>query len=418
MAWEWERIFEATVPANDIMWAGRDIWVSTGSTIKTYSFWDADASYEKLYDADYFDDGTELDAFVSNYPLVLNNTIDLSSHGSLAGYMCQSGNIVAVAMITADATYEFTWNKLVLINVDSREVIRAETMPVTSNSIPFVAQSEIWFTTLAPESDTAPDRQSVYRYNPHSDTTSGPVTIPVRKQFEPYKGCWDYDDYVLLLNHNDVSVVKFDVSTGAFVSQTRTNRHPNASHVSSDKRVLIGSAGGMITDFDTSTDTDTNVYGVVYQPKSFVESDSFLWSVRGTAGEGALNRLRKADNDYKLMDPPDPGTEAGSQIEHTISGSSFYADEAVNKSSDGYTLASEKLPANAFFKIIRTHEFTYDYYTGGSPAFTQRTVKPYVVVADSTKIYAFRDTALARKNFITQTAGAMIGTGPDNWHGD
>lgn len=213
----------------------------------------------------------------------------------------------------------------------------------------------------------------------HVDSSGSPIstTIPGRKQFEPYIGGWDIDDYVVLCKHNSVSVLKFNAETGAYVTSITTTRHATSIYVGSDKTILLGGAAGMITSVNTTLNTATDVYGVVDQPNGIIENDDYIWAATDTG----MNRLRKSDNDFK-----------------------YHGGDA-----DAYTLSPTRLAAHAFKKMIKTEAFDAGDGTN---------VHEHYFMISSTGVYGFNKADMFRENIALQTMGAMISTGAQTWYGD
>lgn len=403
MAWNFDNILKATVPSTKRMgFDGKDVWVSDDTGISVFGYWDSNANYEGLYGGYYPD-------FYDSPKLNLEATIDLSSYLSgseVLDEIVKVGNSMYVAVIlpipdvslpdlvpNPNAPPDFIplivkrWRLTSLIQIDivSKTVVQEIVTPGTASYNITSQNNKIWFTDLASTSDTGQDKQKLYFYNTLTSSFSSGEIIPTKKQFQFRVIANGRDNWVLLGNNNSNSILKFDDSTGVFVSEVATNRDPSAIYVNGDRLALVASADGMVTEVNQATDTSANVYSTFTQASNIVDDGNFLWS--------SLPLLARTDK------------------------SGFVDNMRVTTgANEDFALAVDKFDDVTFTQLLITPEFAYQFWNGAS--FDTRIVRQYVFCLSPNHIQAFRVQALYRTNTINIRGTAMIATGVESYYGE
>lgn len=405
MAWNFDNVLTYELsgspqPNEDFVgmeFDGRDVWVASEGHVVVLGYWDQNSNYEGVHGNEYYPD------FYPDAPLLYEYAyIDCSSY--LSGsevldtivkvndhmYVSVVDDIADTVLNETTITTRRELKKLLKFNIASKSYVSTITVTVTNPSHEIVAQHDkIWFTDLAQEDDVSTDRQKLYYYDTVGDSFSSGVAIPTRKQFLPRAMANGRDTYVLLSNNNDNSIMKFNDSTGAWVSEVITNRDPTFIHVSQDRLALVTGADGMVSVVDQVADTSTNLYSTFSIADGLVDDGTYLWSIIP-----GLARTDKTGSPY------------------------FDNFRYMSGGGENYALLEYKFQETTFKQILVTPSFDYQYYQGGSPAFVTRTVRSYIFLRSDNWIHAFRLQALYRENYIQIRATGMVGTGNEAYYGE
>lgn len=415
MAWEIDYLMKYQLPgsAHSMAFDARDVWVTiqtpTGSPpehIVVLGYWDQNSNYEGIYD-EYFplfyDSQAGYHTITSSrHPSLYKYAgIDLSSYlgvGEYVGQIVKADDKMYVAVLedydTPSVPVEYDRNRLVAfivcdIQTKSYES-RIELSIEDAREAIAYQNNKIWFTDLAQKGDNPADRQTLYYYNTTTQTFSSGVAIPARKQFAKRRMVNGRDTNFIISVANNNSIMKFNDSTGTFISETIVNRDPTAFYVKGDRTVLVGSADGMVTSYNQTTNAVSNDYGINIVPEKGMYFDgTYIWA---SAGAG-MSRLDT--------------TAVGSPLDNYR----YLSNEAAD-----YVISDDKFETTTFEQILVTPEINYQYWNGSS--FDDRTVKPYLFMLSSGWLQAFRIMPFHRKNIIQVRCNAMIGTGPEKYYGE
>lgn len=256
---------------------------------------------------------------------------------------------------------------------------------------PTVGNGKVWYVDAAPTTSTAPDRQTLYYFDLGTDTISAGVTIPCRKQFEPIIMEYDHvNNFVVILNYNNSSLMKFNGTTGAHVSTIMVNRRPTSLYVAGGY-AHVGSKNGMYSVVDLVADTTQNLVGTFTEARGIVADGSFLWAI--------VESVAETDST--------PPVIAGALSRTLIGGSPYYDNYRVmTGQGESYSIATDQFVNTDFTQIaLRTQ-------TPESPAST------YLIIANATELYAFRTNSMYRKPTLSVRGTAMIATGPESYFGE
>lgn len=429
--------FAAAEMLYEMEFSGSDMWVTSSNTsVKVYSFWGEGEG--------------------------LQTEIDLSS------YLDDTKHIIKVfdeMYVFDDAVSEF-----VCINMSTKSVI-GTTLTITNstNCIPIYGDFKIWFVT-----DKINDSQKLYYYDIVNQSWSTPVTIPGRHQESKRKMVWSKGDFVFVTMVNESGVAKFNASTGAYVSQILTNRMPADNHdliVNDARDILVAGFTGMVSSVDQITDTPSNISGLNAVSESFIDDGTYLWTVKPS-----LARITKGsviDNYLVMQNVPTVVTETHQNVFYNFGfalnnedvtsltsvkqGSTTLVEDSDYTFEVDDTFAEQRLkiltgapnitgnapftitvgydydPSLEDFKIIgfsdtvfnqvlTTPEYTHEYWDGSS---IQSKTEPMriVVLADNAIYFAYNLTDSwtlndTREYLLTVKGTALVGTGPEAYHGE
>lgn len=175
-----------------------------------------------------------------------------------------------------------------VFDVDSQrhtEVIglpaRIDNIRQTANSNICAAGGKLWFANSFFDDVTA---QRLYFYNPANGTFAF-TNIPNRPSLTKQYLADGKNGYVYLTCFNDVSIGKYETSTGAYAANIRTNALPTGIWSDENRRIFVNSFAGMLTLVDWDDDevhndwtTDDAALGFAADTKDITK----LWWTDGT----------------------------------------------------------------------------------------------------------------------------------------
>lgn len=364
--------------------------------------------------------------------------IFLASQYKNVGYVstiASSGDKAYVGINTASMTTTYFDNIKVLNSWGEGEIVLQTPVRMHSNIV--VDNGKLWMTSYDIEES---GQQQLYAYNLTTRVWSK-VGIPVRHQEEPRFIARDHNGFILVCDYNNLSISKF-TNAGAYVSTTRlaasaagANRQPNFITIGDDRSVYIASFQGMISKFDSLTDTVTSFSNGLGDIHSFVDDGTYLWvaaekrpmsvSYNGTnytcfeshmsgptfdvekwalGGDGAAGAW--ASGNYYVDDKEDVIRikKSNNQIRHF--GSSDRDIQIENPGS--VTLAGVKVNS-----VLVTPSYVCATTDGNV------TIPKYVwAITDENKVTAFPITAMHRPNYYQMQAVAMMSYGPYDYIGE
>lgn len=378
MAWNFDNVLTASVPsATDMVFAGQYVWVSSSTQIVVYDYWGANANYEGLYG------GYHPNFYTPAPTLYLVTTL---LYG--AQYLLTDGTYV----------YVISGTSVLKINATTFALVDSFVLPVVPNGKPTIGNGRLWYTDAAPSTSTAPDRQKLYYTDTTTEVSSAGTQIPIRKQFNVHTLTYDNtNNWVVVANFNNSSVMKFDGTTAAYISTIIVNRKPRAMSFSSMGDLLVASKNGMLTTVDLTTEIVSNDLATYQEARSFADDGTYVWSViEEDPGDEQTNT---------------PAIVPGALARTTWGGSPYYDNfRAMTGGDESYAIKMDKFTTTNFLQLILTPSFTY-----GGPVVT---VAPYVFLRNSSRVYAFRNKSLYRENYVQVRASAMIATGPEAYFGE
>lgn len=385
--WTFEQVQSAGLSGiTHLLHDGRDVWAIAGNTIAVYSYIDE----EYLAHEYQFDRG--------EFSLNLVATITNPSSISMAAYWNQRVYVVDAAGIR-------TYNTTTRTQVGS-----PVTLPATMQPFMAVAGNKLWMTTS--EVNESTDCQELYYYDLIGNTWSAPILIPGKKQYVTRHIVDGFDGHIYITNTNDHAILKFTTS-GAYVGQYRINRHPYFLHTNQYQQVYVVSDGqndpmkGMVSVFDTSTNTSTNfaaaggtIAYIADVVPSFVGDIEDPASLRTTAlGTGKLVSIGGTPK-MSILNKSDKKIKYASQ----------------NPESEDYVPGAALELNITPLRGLVTPSISFDVWNGSS--FVTKTVNPYAFMATSTSLLAYRLSSLVRVNSMEVLGTAMIATGAQNYYGD
>lgn len=349
--------------------------------------------------------------------------------------IASSGDKAYVGINTASMTTTYFDNIKVLNSWGEGEIVLQTPVRMHSNIV--VDNGKLWMTSYDIEES---GQQQLYAYNLTTRVWSK-VGIPVRHQTEPRFIARDHNGFILVCDYNNLSISKF-TNAGAYVSTTRlaasaagANRQPNFVTIGDDRSVYIASFQGMISKFDSLTDTVTSFSNGLGDVHSFVDDGTYLWvaaekrpmsvSYNGTnytcfeshmsgptfdvekwaaGGDGSAGAW--AAGNYYVDDKEDVIRikKSNNQIRHF--GSSDRDIQIENPGS--VTLAGVKVNS-----VLVTPSYVCATEDGNV------TIPKYVwAITDENKVTAFPITAMHRPNYYQMQAVAMMSYGPYDYIGE
>lgn len=375
MSWTFEQLQQASQSGiTALVHDGRNVWASSGATIKVYSY----------IDNEHLDETAEFERIVFDLTLVTTIT-----HSATVDAMAVwNGKVYVKNGLEVHAYSPTTFAQVGLTII----------LPDVMQSVIGVANNRLWFVTY--DADATTDRQSLYYYNLLTSTWSTAILIPGKKQYITRSIVDGLDGYLYLTNMNEHAILKF-ATDGTYIAQYRINRHPYALYANQLKGVYIASDPqtdpllGMVSVFDQSSNTSTNVAAaggnVVYLCHE--EYTNKIWYVGGSPKIAQLNR---ASGDFRYVQDP-------------------LADDYV----PGAAISFDDFPTainTTFIRGLLTPQLTFDVWSGS--AFVSKTVKPYLFFSNSTTLYAARLSSMVRVNSMDVLGTAMVTTGAQNYYGD
>lgn len=409
MAWNFDNIFHYNTPhpTRDMAFDGRDVWVISGTSstlarLSILGYWDINSQYEGIYDG-YFPDFYNTLQNSSDEPILYEYAdIDLAPYLSGSEFVAQIVKVYDKMYISVVVNFD---NPNVPISVDRNRLVKFLVFDIPTKSYDSTVNvtvtnarsgigyqnNKIWFTDFAQLGDDPLDRQKLYYYDTINDTFSSGVNIPGPKQFTQRKIVTGNQGNVIVSNQNNNSILKFDDTNGAFVSEHIINRDPTGFYVRGDGTILIGSADGMMTTFDQSANTATNEdYATTSLPEDVADDGTYIWSII----PGLTRTLKSTTTDnFRFV-------------------SSNGDDYNINETLDD----NNSFKQVSFKKMFLTPSITYQYWDGTN--IVDRTVRPYLFLLSNNYVQAVRTQALFRRNIIRVRCNAMIGTGPEKYYGE
>lgn len=317
MSWKFEHVYDSNGTelstanlattldgAADFCYDGRYVWVSAGSNgVAVYEFWGANSddepAFEDLDELMYprYDSGVKKKLRLVTFIKITGTTVQrvtrepsLADDGatkttlneteftyyksntvpgalSLNGYhvVYNAGKVYVSNGATFTNIFEFDVNTQQFVRVievgetysglTNEWFASGSTYGMNSNLC--AAGGKLWFVGASWGDDA---QQRLYSYNPLTDVKTT-TNIPVRPTRTRTWIADGYNGYVYITNHNNVSVSKFNVETGAFVSIIRTNALPTRIFSGPDRRIWVSSFAGMLTLVDWDDDQTHNNWG-------------------------------------------------------------------------------------------------------------------------------------------------------------
>jgi len=405
MGWQFEQSMIAVQAGAVTCMAfdGRDVWVAAGTTINVYSYWDQNSDYERLTQNYYFE----------NNATSLYLVATITAPGTVRAMTGDNGKMFVLTSATNIEVYSTTTH-----TSTGHITVEQSVQPVLTTG-----DNALWAISSLPEEPT--DQQRLYRYDLLTSTFSSAL-ITGRKQYIVRDIAHGLDGYMYVTSHNEHEIVKVDSRTGAMVSVHRVNRHPNRLVVGQNKTVYIGSdaqglaATGMLSGFDQSTNTSTNIgaTGGGCKDIGLDERRGEAWFIGGNV---TLGRLNLTTNDFRFLPnqtntpmqspplawyPPFPGWTITPGVDPNSDATPYLTTPASNAALVNVT-------------GIVTPKLTVQRWNG--TGFDNVTVYPYMFVANlgtSGLVQAYRLSAMKRVNSTEVLGTAMIATGDQAYYGD
>jgi hypothetical protein len=281
-----------------------------------------------------------------------------------------------------------------------------------------------------------------------------------------------YNDYVYVTAWNSGAVLKYNATTGSFVSIIPVNANPYKLRVDkSNRRIYVASYGGMISYIDPDTDAVTHVHSSIQSygdaPTTWKNdgllldfdftSDGKLWyltlnedptsfsnasfptpdptevfdqnfnpAVPESGAATSLGRITMSNNQHVFTTLIDSITKAGS-----ANNASFLLRKAGSETIDSYIGTYTNIPtteledkdyfirrfSTSLDKLTISRSFTYSSWDGSS--INSVTVSPYLFLLSSDKLYGIRlVNELCRENYVKVTMHHMVSNGQYDYTGD
>ena len=424
---------EDTVP-NDVMQDNQFIWVSGTGKVHIYQMAFAEQKNEYAY-TDY----DEINTIEANVDTKIVKILDVTvPEGTY--WICRSSSHAYV-------TNKLKFDKITKIDLSTREIIEVINCPTgkVMNSNLICESGKLWMVDSAKEDQVYPDRQYLYHYDVNAKVW-GAESIPTKKQKARAMLTAGNDGYVYVTNFNNVSIAKFDAQTTFFSSLIRTNAFPQSITASTNREVMVGSFGGMVTRVDGVAETAHNDYSSLGTAISLAcHGSDYVWF----AGTKPLDpKVKDEDKTKDAWTAPtidgaasswqDTGNNDGWPVGTKNPADDFFLGRLNRSNNEVFFtgLTHKKLAFNFWFddkedwnieplqdtdkitNVFVTLPFTLTQFNGTS--WYQISVVPHLIFFSSTSKLTFvkLDHEFARKNSFEVTGQSMVSTGSEDYMGD
>ena len=409
---------------------GKDMWVSTGSTINVYSFW---GEYVGILETITGTGLSDIEYMVKFYDTmyVFNNSV----------------------------------SQFIKINITSKAIEGDVTeIPLPVNCIPAFGNGKFWFVTGS----------SLFFYDPSDSTWSTPVTIPGRTQTNKRKILWGRAGFVYVLNVNESGVSKFNDDTGAHVANISTNRAPaTSSHITTNDsfQILISGFNGMVSSVDQVTDTPTNISGLGDTTDNFIDDGTYLWTIKPSVAR--IDKSTTIDNYLVMASVPavsgethqahlsygfalsnenvtsltvkEGATTLVENVDYTFGIDPAWAEQRLNILLDAPNITGANpttitvnysyqpelkdfeitgFSGTSFIQVLTTPEYTHQYWDADTMTVNIKTEEARIVLLASNAIYFAYNFADSwgledlRAYELSIKGTALVGTGAEAYHGE
>lgn len=240
--------------------------------------------------------------------------------------------------------------------------------------------------------------QQLYSMDPFASTALSATDTHGRPQAARAWLADGYNGGLYKTDYNDVSVTRYDSTTGAYVTQVRTNAFPTRVFVGSDRRIWACSFAGMVTLIDWDDNQAHNDYGTL--------TSCLGWATDPSDGTKAWFITVGGDGN-------DDDEDDGSVVRYDLNDKSRLENSGSTKD---WQFSSDRLPA-APTALLVTPATTY---TSGAGA--DRAVKPYVFLLTAGApgaLRAFRlDRPLRREAYAEMRGQAAVAGGARLYFGE
>lgn len=273
----------------------------------------------------------------------------------------------------------------------TQTVLQKIQLPWQAHCFPICAANKLWFSTPATKDNSVTPQQLFY-YDLLTGLWSSKININSAKQFTARRFHHGSDQYVFTASYNGNSVVKFNATNGAQVSEILINRKPMTMWTNGNRDLLVGSFSGMVSTIDVDLDTSSNDYSTNGEALGLVDDDGgFLWAIQPN-----LVRVKKADttDNFRIMDGQDK-------------------DYSIEAFSD-----------TVFQDIILTRPYTHNSWDISTSTIISKTEKQSVLLLAPSAVYIAYDFTDSwnlrqiRDYDVTVNGSAIIATGPDSYFGE
>ena len=364
MSWRLESYQESNTTgftsSSVICWTGRNIWVSKGSDIYVYGFWDQNSDYEYLTQNYYFDNILNI---LYEYQII-NVGVNIVN-------IVHCGNQMIVQTTTGIKIY------------DKETGILSTSLTISIKDKICIANNRIWY--IIPNTDME-TQDVLYYYDLLTSTTSSPITLSGRPQTQPRFLIDGLSDWLYITARNDHSILRINKVTGNIDGVHLINRHPYLMYITQDKELYVISdevSPGAISKFEQVTFTSSIISSSLNNVTSFVidEEQQHAWQTGAKVARTKLSNLT-----YRY----------------------------VGGDSSGYNMIIPYSPD----KFVISPKFVYDLWNGTTT--TQITVRPYIWFIDVTtgKVVCARLNSMIRDNSYEVLGTAIIGVGSQIYYGE
>lgn len=379
---------------------GRDIWAFSQKTINVYSYIDE----EYLTHEFQFDNGL--------FELKLVATIDVINYQTVSHVVCMvAHNGYMYAQTDNGYLYKY--------DITTKQLDpNIATIPVSVQPVMAVANNKLWFVSAEGDTSTTPlgiptsDCQMLYYYDLINQSWSSPVLIPGKKQYITRSLVDGLDGHLYVSNLNDHAILKF-TTNGVYVGQYRINRHPYLLQSNQYQQVYVVSDGqsdplkGMVSVFDTSTNTTTN-YAAAGGTISYMAD--VTPTIVGDPLDAAALRASALTSGKLVYIGGTPKIALVNKSDKKIKTAS--QDPASDDYVPGAAIQFDAAPLHG----LVTPPLSFEVWNGST--FVTKTVKPYAFMATASFLYAVRLSSLVCVNSMEVLGTAMIATGAQNYYGD
>lgn len=371
---------------------GTHVWVTGSDRVYVYKFWGEETGGDPA-----FDSGDYLDDVLPRLKLVDIVRIPAGSYWVAFGgghvYVSNGPNFQTITKI----------------NVETRVIVGTVSCPATMTSNLVFENGCLWMVEEWP----ATRLQKLYRFNVSTALFTS-TDIPERRQTSRAFIAAPLNGSIYVSNFNNVSVCKFNSSTGAYQATIRTNAFPTSMCTNQDRELFVSSYNGMVTTINTSDDTMSNGHSSIENTKALAApvGQNRFYAVNSTDRFVVVNRSTKSTY---FSDPP-IDTNGDGQVDEIPDDWKFSLDQFANYQETHPDENGAPL-LTGLNQLYITTEFTYQTWNGSS--FDTHTVKPYMFIVGVQNIMCFKlDHSICQTVYLGVDGQAMISSGDDDYMGE
>ena len=436
MSVKFEKMYSTTMPSNrvvyDMVQNGNLLYVlsfGTTSYIDIIKWYGSDSGDEIIWD--------NLD--ITNYP-TNTNKFKLVSSFNLGGYGPQKSrwlfiNETKTKLYVLGTSLGYSSMARINIATDGTVAITLATISITTHICnPVVVNDKLYTLRYSSSAST--------QYLDITDLISNTlvsISFPSQPQMVRSDMLY-YNNIVYMTCWNNMSVLKFNITSNTFVGSIRVNANPYKIKLEPiTNKIYVASYGGMISWIDPITDVVTHAHSTVQTYDNSVTTDGIVTDFALTGN----NKLWYCAIDELAVNNP-PSTGLYGDFEPVVGDNlgvvTNYTSNAIRSSNSlgvidmltnnhhfvpmftsqvdkDYYITTPGATDFLYDKLLITPETNYQYWNGTT--FETRIVSPYLFILANTTLYCCRlINELCTANSVSIYSHCMISSGTFDYIGD